>query len=159
MLTGEPQEGEFLAAYASRLFTLLMSRWSNSGKEEMVVSLMLAHMGQIESRLQRNIFSEEGTVYRMTSSKQLRSLSAPTRPLLLVAVLTCYKCGVEGHVASWGSKIWPVASSSTQPTAVPSVVKRVDICCMTPVTGIITQFGEQFPFCFDSVSRKLVGIL
>lgn len=60
-------------------------------------------------------------------------------------------------------------SSSAQPATVPSVVKRVDVCGMKPVTRIITQFGEQFPCCFDyganyslikeSVSRKFVGTL
>lgn len=34
MISGKPRENECLAAYASRLFTSLMSRWGNSGKEE-----------------------------------------------------------------------------------------------------------------------------
>lgn len=208
-LSGKPQEGECLAAYASRLFTLLMSRWSNLEKEEMVVSLILAHMGQIEPRLQRNIFAEEITTrckmqrelmafsYRKRSYQEMTKAvasnthdnklpklsSGPTKcyacgklghksnecfsrshekqqttPIFehpdtaegKRAPVTCYKCGVEGHVASRCSKTWSVASNSAQPTVAPSVVKRVNVCCMKPVTGIITQFGEQFSFCFDS---------
>ncbi|CAH2106762.1 unnamed protein product [Euphydryas editha] len=228
MLTGKPQEGECLATYASRIFTILMSRWGNLGKEEMVVSLILAHMGQIEPRLQRSIFSEEITSrckmqrelmafsYHKRSYQETTKTNASTtqdnkRPRLSSvstkcyacgkighksfecfsrshdkqqttptsgrsntavatrASLICYKCGVEGHVASRCSKTWPVASSSAQPADTPSVVKRVDVCGMKPVTGIITQFGEQFSFCFDSgadcslikesVSRRLVGTL
>lgn len=65
--------------------------------------------------------------------------------------VTCFKCGAEGHLASRYSKQWPAASSSnTQPAATSSVVKRVDVCGVKPVTGVITQFGEQFSFCFDS---------
>ncbi|XP_026322761.1 uncharacterized protein LOC113232303 [Hyposmocoma kahamanoa] len=202
MLTGKPQESECLAAYASRLFTLLMSRWDKLGKEEVVVSLILAHMGQIEPRLQRNIFSEEITTrckmqrelmafsYRKRSSQELTKNAASTtqdakrprlssastkcyvcgklghksfecfsrshdkqqptptseRPNTAVtarAPVTCYKCGVEGHVASRCIKAWPTVSNSAQPASAPSVVKRVDVCGMKPVTGIITQFDNE----------------
>lgn len=47
MLSSKPQEGQCLAAYASRLFALLMSRWGDLDREEIMVSLVLAHMGQI----------------------------------------------------------------------------------------------------------------
>uniref|UniRef100_A0A2A4J968 CCHC-type domain-containing protein n=1 Tax=Heliothis virescens TaxID=7102 RepID=A0A2A4J968_HELVI len=202
MLTCKPQEGECLAAYASRLFTLLMSRWNKLGKEEMVVSLILAHMGQIEPRLQRNIFSEEITTrckmqrelmafsYRkrsyqdvpktVTSTSQdskrpkLSSVStkcyscgklghksyecfsrsqdkqqttaAIERPNTAVTTrppVTCYKCGVEGHVASRCTKTLAAGSSSAQLVAAPGAVKRVDVCGMKPVTGIITQFDND----------------
>lgn len=228
-LSGKPQEGECLAAYASRLFTLLMSRWSKLDTEEMAVSLILAHMGQIEPRLQRNIFSEEITTrskmqrelmafsyrkrnyqdvtktvagsnqdnkrpklnlastkcyacgkfghksfecFSRSHDKQHTTSAICERPNTAVATrppVTCYKCGVEGHVATRCSKSWPVASTSAQPSASSSAVKRVDVCGMKPVTGKITQFGEQFSFCFDSgadcslikesVSRRLVGEL
>ncbi|XP_045536222.1 uncharacterized protein LOC123720903 [Papilio machaon] len=197
-LNSKPQEGESLAAYASRLFTLLMSRWGSLGKEEIVVSLILAHMGQIEPRLQRHIFSEDITTrikmqrqlmafsYRKRSYQEaaktvtsaahdnkrpsLSSISTKCyscgkfghksfecssrpqdkqqttpffeRPNTAVASrtsVTCFKCGVEGHVATRCSKTFPVAGSSSQP----SVVKRVDMCDVRPVTGIITQFDND----------------
>ncbi|XP_013138560.1 PREDICTED: uncharacterized protein LOC106103361 [Papilio polytes] len=201
-LNSKPQENESLAAYASRLFTLLMSRWDSLGKEEIVVSLILAHMGQIEPRLQRHIFSEEITTrikmqrelmafsYRkrnyqeaaktITSAvhdnkrprlssistkcyscgkfehKSFECFSRPQdkqqntpffeRPNTAVPTrtsVTCFKCGVEGHVASRCSKALPVAGSSSQPAAAPCVVKRVDMCDVKPVTGIITQFDND----------------
>lgn len=43
MLTGKPHEGECLAAYASRLFTSLTSRWNDLGKKEMVVFNTYTH--------------------------------------------------------------------------------------------------------------------
>ncbi|XP_061385071.1 uncharacterized protein LOC133320502 isoform X1 [Danaus plexippus] len=196
-LNSKPQEGESLAAYSSRLFTLLMTRWGSLGKEEIVVSLILAHIGQIEPRLQRHIFSEEISTrikmqremmafsYRKRSfqeaaktvtsaahdnkrpklssistkcsscgkfgHKSFECFSRPQdkqqttpfseRPNTAVATRTsviCFKCGVEGHVASRCSKASPVA-----PAAAPSVVKRVDMCGVRPVTGIITQFDND----------------
>ncbi|CAH2105381.1 unnamed protein product [Euphydryas editha] len=114
MLTGKPQEGECLATYASRIFTILMSRWGNLGKEEMVVSLILAHMGQIEPRLQRSIFSEEVTSrckmqrelmafsYRKRSYQETTKTIASTtqdnkRPRLSSVSTKCYACGKIGH--------------------------------------------------------------
>ncbi|XP_047537520.1 uncharacterized protein LOC125071355 isoform X2 [Vanessa atalanta] len=196
-LNSKPQEGESLAAYSSRLFTLLMSRWGSLGKEEIVVSLILAHIGQIEPRLQHHIFSEEISTrikmqremmafsYRKRSYQEaaktvtsaahdnkrpkLSSISTncyscgkfghksfecfsrtqdkqqttpfSERPNTAVATrtsVTCFNCGVEGHVASRCSKASPVA-----PAAASSVVKRVDMCGVRPVTGIITQFDND----------------
>lgn len=71
---------------------------------------------------------------QQTTSTAYRSgtAEATTKP-----PVTCFKCGAEGHVASRCLKTGP-ESSSTQPAATASIVKRVDICGVKPVTGVIT---------------------
>ncbi|CAH4028909.1 unnamed protein product [Pieris brassicae] len=112
-LNSKPQEGESLAAYSSRLFTLLMSRWGNLGKEEIVVSLILAHMGQIEPRLQHHIFTEEITTcikmqrqlmafsYRKRGYQEAAKAVSTThdnkRPKISSISTKCYSCGKLGH--------------------------------------------------------------
>lgn len=53
----KPKENETNAAYASCLVTSLLSRWQNSSVEQIAVSTVVAHLAQIDTRLQRLAFT------------------------------------------------------------------------------------------------------
>ena len=90
-----------------------MSRCNDLDKEEIVVAMILAHVGQIEPRFQRNIFSEEINT-RCKMSRELMAFSYNKRsfqecktnnnnitdlkrPRLSTTLVKCYKCGKFGH--------------------------------------------------------------
>jgi len=57
MLKGHPSSHECFSVYSSRLVTSLLTKWRAMIHEEIAVSLELAHTLQIDSRLQRLVFT------------------------------------------------------------------------------------------------------
>ncbi|CAG9560959.1 unnamed protein product [Danaus chrysippus] len=108
--TSRPKEGESYAAYASRLISSLMNRWKNANMEQIAVSVVLAHLAQTDTRLQRLAFTTEINS-RHNLQKELQAFSylkhkVPhaddtsdnvKRPRMSTAPMKCYMCGKPGH--------------------------------------------------------------
>ncbi|KAJ2943625.1 hypothetical protein O0L34_g16737 [Tuta absoluta] len=109
LISGKPSENESLAAYASRLISLLMNQWKDVTKEQIAVSMVFAHIAHHDQRLQRLAFTTELTSRHQlqqelqafsfkrkldsnqtesTEMKRLKNVSANIR---------CYHCGRAGH--------------------------------------------------------------
>ncbi|XP_030080130.1 uncharacterized protein LOC115483108 [Drosophila hydei] len=59
LLNSRPTNGECLAVYASRLVTTLTSNWKNKNIEEIAVSIVLAHLANVDNRLERIVFTSK----------------------------------------------------------------------------------------------------
>lgn len=70
----KPKEKETYAAYASRLITSMLSRWKNASIEQIAVSTVMAHLAQIDTRLQRLAFTTEITT-RHQLQQELQAFS------------------------------------------------------------------------------------
>ncbi|CAH2211241.1 jg27892 [Pararge aegeria aegeria] len=108
----KPQENETYAAYASRLVTLLLTRWKNVSIEQIAVSMVVAQLAQFDTRLQRLAFTTEITS-RHQLQKELQAFSylkrkAPMdtrtddknnkRPKFSSqSLIKCHACGKIGH--------------------------------------------------------------
>jgi len=198
ILNGRPKTGECLSAYGSRLVTSLLTKWKSMDIEGIAVSFVMAHTSQIDTRLQRLLFTTNIT-NRNELQQQLKAYAYSKRSEHLASDLsigpdrkrfkahtpmkchycgisghkmldcrkrkaeqskpnqsfgrplagrdrtgvTCFKCGIVGHIASACMKGTAASSSSMNE-------KRVDVCAVLEPKGILYQFGEAFPFFFDS---------
>ncbi|XP_073956615.1 uncharacterized protein [Choristoneura fumiferana] len=109
--TDKPAEKETYGAYASRVMSSLMSRFKNIDTERIMVSIVLAHLAQIDTRLQRLAFTTEITS-RTELQKELQAFSYLKRkaliyddkrsdnikrPRLPTTPIKCFICGKLGH--------------------------------------------------------------
>lgn len=112
----KPNENETLAAYASRLMTSLMTQWKNLDKEQIAVSVVLAHISQFDRRLQRLAFTNQ-IITRQQLQQELQAFSflkrkgtaeqdskgsqdiKRPRPSVPSAI-KCFVCGRLGHKQS-----------------------------------------------------------
>lgn len=108
-----PNQNECLSAYASRLITMLASKWQNT--EQIAVSTVLSHLTQFDGRLQRLAFTTE-IISRDKLQRELKAFSFMKRkaPMQSLAneesadhkrfktptILKCYHCGKQGHMSS-----------------------------------------------------------
>lgn len=109
----KPSENESLSAYASRLISLLMTRWKDATKEQIAVSTVLAHIAQLDSRLQRLAFTTEiasrqqlqQELQAFTFLKRKSAVSYESKPVhdykrpkvSASSVSRCFQCGKVGH--------------------------------------------------------------
>ncbi|XP_043867349.1 uncharacterized protein LOC122757849, partial [Drosophila mojavensis] len=59
LFSGAPKEGENLCVYSSRLVTSLLTKWRSTDVEEIAVSVVLAHLAQIDKKLSKLLFTKE----------------------------------------------------------------------------------------------------
>ncbi|XP_052840333.1 uncharacterized protein LOC128254977 [Drosophila gunungcola] len=200
MLKGRPSPNECLSVYSSRMVTSLLTKWKAMTHEEIAISLVLAHSSQIDSRLQRLVFTtniktraelqqqlkahsfarnSEFSGMDMGPEKKRFKMQTPIRchscgklghkaiecrrrkaeernetraghsngrsTMMRERHVTCFKCGNVGHIASVCTMGPAAASKSSE--------RRVDMCAIHQPNGTAIQFGERFPFFFDSGSE------
>lgn len=128
----KPKDNETYAAYASRLITSLMNKWKNLSIEQIAVSTVMAHLAQIDTRLQRLAFTTEmETRHKLQQELQAfsylkRKASVETRNedeneklsrFSPISLIKCYDCGKDGHKqADCRSK----KSETKKPASVPA---------------------------------------
>ncbi|XP_075992930.1 uncharacterized protein LOC142987876 [Anticarsia gemmatalis] len=107
----KPNEGESYAAYASRLISSLLNRWKSASTEQIAVSVVLAHLAQVDTRLQRLAFTTEiNSRHNLQQELQAYSYLKRKTPLgasdtsdnvkrarLSTPPLKCFLCGKPGH--------------------------------------------------------------
>lgn len=106
----KPKEGETYGAYASRLMSSLLNRWKNASTEQIAVSVVLAHLAQIDTRLHRLAFTTEiNTRHNLQQELQAYSYlkrkapqdvtdtSENAKRARMSTPPLCYICGKPGH--------------------------------------------------------------
>ncbi|XP_052855636.1 uncharacterized protein LOC128264268 [Drosophila gunungcola] len=108
---GRPKTGECLSAYGSRLVTSLLTKWKAMDIEEIAVSFVLAHTSQIDTRLQRLLFTTNITnrnelqqqlkayAYRKQSEHLASkdSIGPQRKRFKANTSMKCHYCGISGH--------------------------------------------------------------
>jgi hypothetical protein len=154
----KPNENETLSSYASRLISMLTTRWRDVTKEQIAVSTVLAHVSQFDSRLQRLAFTTEITS-RQQLQKELQAYAFLKRKsamdydnkavsenkrmkLSQSTVIKCFHCGMVGHRRSeCRQKGRATNVNPHHPTASPTAAPRQP----APRSSFIVCFkcGEQ----------------
>ncbi|XP_033149706.1 uncharacterized protein LOC117134807 [Drosophila busckii] len=198
LLTSRPAHNECHALYASRLVTSLMTKWRHMNPEEIAVSTVLAHMANIDGRLQRTVFasnvqtraqlqaelkafafnknndggsndhkragyfgSDRGPekkkikiqseikchycgklghkMFECRKRKAETNEAGPSRsygkPMTGRQGVTCFKCGIAGHIASNCKKGATIPNGNNE--------KRVDVCAVLKPRGIMYQHAKH----------------
>lgn len=114
--TSKPKDSECLASYAATLMTSLMSRWKDLSKEQIAIATVMAHLAQLEPRIQRLAFTTN-IESRNQLQQELKAMSFMKRRLVTddkdgvdakrnkptpnqQQPFKCYVCGKTGHKAS-----------------------------------------------------------
>ncbi|XP_053963223.1 uncharacterized protein LOC128866476 [Anastrepha ludens] len=109
MLSTSPTDGDCLSNYASRMVTALINKWRNMDVEEIAVSVTLAQLAHIDTRLQRLTFTSnvrtrselQTELKAFTFNKPKKSLQEETGSTDIkrqkVSTINCHFCGKLGH--------------------------------------------------------------
>lgn len=107
-LNGCPKNGECLSLYGSRLLTTLMAKWKSMTMEEIAVSVVLAHVAHIDTRLQRTVYTTNIKT-RNELQNELRAFAfakkkghpfennSAGKRQRTHATIKCHFCGRMGH--------------------------------------------------------------
>ncbi|XP_052854743.1 uncharacterized protein LOC128263692 [Drosophila gunungcola] len=111
MLKGRPSPNECLSVYSSRMVTSLLTKWKAMTHEEIAISLVLAHSSQIDSRLQRLVFTTNIKT-RAELQQQLKAhsfvrnsefsgidMGPEKKRFKMQTPIRCHSCGKLGHKA------------------------------------------------------------
>jgi len=111
LLNSRPTNGECLAIYASRLVTTLTSNWKNKNIEEIAVSIVLAHLANVDNCLERIVFTSkvqtrsdlQSELGAFTFKKHRNadrdddSGPGPDAKKRRILTIVCHFCGKPGH--------------------------------------------------------------
>lgn len=114
ILSSNPNDGENMSTYVSRILNTLTTRWQNMTMEQVAISVALAHAARSDSQVQRMAFTTEiksriqlqrelmPFVYRkrqLPPAEKSNPLGDPKKPRL-EPPRRCYNCGKQGHIAN-----------------------------------------------------------
>jgi len=117
LLNSRPTAAECYAVYASRLVTTLTTKWRNMEIEEIAVTTVLAHMANIDSRLQRVLFTSnvrtrsklQAELKAFTFDKKRHARDdnlGPDQKNRKASPVVCHFCSKPGHrIAECRSKM------------------------------------------------------
>ncbi|XP_033166434.1 uncharacterized protein LOC117145036 isoform X2 [Drosophila mauritiana] len=117
LLNSRPTADECYAVYASRLVTTLTTKWRNMEIEEIAVTTVLAHMANIDSRLQRVLFTSnvrtrsklQAELKAFTFDKKRHARDdnlGPDQKNRKASPVVCHFCSKPGHrIAECRSKM------------------------------------------------------
>ncbi|XP_046976624.1 uncharacterized protein LOC124542776 [Vanessa cardui] len=107
-----PNENETIVAYASRLMTTLTNCWKDASKDQIAIATILAHISQLDPKLQRLAFTTDITsrdrlqqeLQAFTHMKRKANISGESSKVSDIKrakiSLRCYTCGKMGHKRS-----------------------------------------------------------
>lgn len=151
LYNSKPKDGECLATYAASQLNLLMSCWKKLTSEQIAISTVMAHIAQIEPRVNRVVFTTEIDT-RTKMQQELKALSymkrkaPPTsnhdndhsdskqRKFMTTTTVKCAHCGKPGHHISVcrlrkdNRSIGPPHGEMNKPTSTPKLA-AANITC------------------------------
>ncbi|XP_052854732.1 uncharacterized protein LOC128263686 [Drosophila gunungcola] len=107
IFNGRPNPGENLPEYGSRLVTSLMSKFKSIELEELIVSIVLTHLSNLDARLLKSMFTgavktrndlqQQLKAYAYLKRNESFGNEVERKKMKLPSLVKCHHCGRLGH--------------------------------------------------------------